>query len=219
MFNHWQRFACFTNYSLLDQTSARWTVIHSCRRLHKIPAHTFKELRNRPQRLLPSARRFRPSEPPIIAGFSASSTPRFEVGSAASTSTPKGPFVEASRLLCQAFRFRQHPLARPLPPLPAPCHRSDWRREARERILDIFVKCAISFFNKSLKSTLTPQSARRDAGQRRWVVPADATTRPPRPPYRPRVRQATDRAAGPQCGFFPRFQLHDGRSRTALVLP
>ena len=26
-----------------------------------------------------SARRFRPSEPPIIAGFSASSTPRFEV--------------------------------------------------------------------------------------------------------------------------------------------
>ncbi|ALJ27024.1 hypothetical protein AOT14_05790 [Stenotrophomonas acidaminiphila] len=68
-----------TNYSLLDQTSARWTVIHSCRRPHKIPAHTFKELRNRPQRLLPSARRFRPSEPPIIAGFSASSTPRFEV--------------------------------------------------------------------------------------------------------------------------------------------
>ena len=67
-----------TNYSLLDQTSARWTVIHSCRRPHKIPAHTFKELRNRPQRLLPSARRFRPSEPPIIAGFSASSTPRFE---------------------------------------------------------------------------------------------------------------------------------------------
>ncbi len=90
MFNHWQRFACFTNYSLLDQTSARWTVIHSCRRLHKIPAHTFKELRNRPQRLLPSARRFRPSEPPIIAGFSASSTPRFEVDSAASTPTPKG---------------------------------------------------------------------------------------------------------------------------------
>ncbi len=61
---------------------------------------------------------------------------------------PEGPFVEASRLLCQAFRFRQHPLARPLPPLPAPCHRSDWRREARERILDIFVKCAISFFQQ-----------------------------------------------------------------------
>lgn len=79
-----------TNYSLLDQTSARWTVIHSCRRPHKIPAHTFKELRNRPQRLLPSARRFRPSEPPIIAGFSASSTPRFEVRLRRSNRKPEG---------------------------------------------------------------------------------------------------------------------------------
>jgi len=79
-----------TNYSLLDQTSARWTVIHSCRRPHKIPAHTFKELRNRPQRLLPSARRFRPSEPPIIAGFSASSTPRFEVRLRHSSLKPVG---------------------------------------------------------------------------------------------------------------------------------
>ena len=51
----------------------------SCRRLHKIPAHTFKELRIGPQRLLRRLRRFRRSEPPIIAGFSASSTPRFEV--------------------------------------------------------------------------------------------------------------------------------------------
>ena len=79
-----------TNYSLLDQTSARWTVIHSCRRPHKIPAHTFKELRNRPQRLLPSARRFRPSEPPIIAGFSASSTPRVEVRLRRSNRKPEG---------------------------------------------------------------------------------------------------------------------------------
>ncbi|WP_221740419.1 hypothetical protein, partial [Stenotrophomonas sp. 278] len=61
-------------------------------------------------------RRFRRCEPPIIAGFSASSTPFFEghltevdvVADAASSLRPGGHFVEASRLLCQAFRFRQH---------------------------------------------------------------------------------------------------------------
>ena len=72
----WQRIACFkTIDSLLDQNVCKMDSHPSCRRPHKIPAHTFKELRNRPQRLLPSARRFRRSEPPIIAGFSASSTP------------------------------------------------------------------------------------------------------------------------------------------------
>ena len=75
----WQRIACFkTIDSLLDQNVCKMDSHPSCRRPHKIPAHTFKELRNRPQRLLPSAQRFRRSEPPIIAGFSASSTPFFK---------------------------------------------------------------------------------------------------------------------------------------------
>lgn len=47
----------------------------SCRRLHKIPAHTFKDLGKWPQRHSRVLRSFLRSEPPIIAGFSASSTP------------------------------------------------------------------------------------------------------------------------------------------------
>lgn len=47
----------------------------SCRRLHKIPAHTFKDPGKWPQRRSRVLRSFLRSEPPIIAGFSASSTP------------------------------------------------------------------------------------------------------------------------------------------------
>src|SRR5690606_32597754 len=39
----------------------------SCRRPHKLPAHTFKEPRSRPQRLPPLPRRFRRGEPLILA--------------------------------------------------------------------------------------------------------------------------------------------------------
>ena len=59
MLDRWQRFACFKTIDmLLDQTSARWTNHPSCRRLHKIPAHTVKELWSRPQRLPPCAPTF-----------------------------------------------------------------------------------------------------------------------------------------------------------------
>ena len=59
MLDRWQRFACFKTIDmLLDQTSARWTNHPSCRRLHKIPAHTVKELGSRPQRLSPCAPTF-----------------------------------------------------------------------------------------------------------------------------------------------------------------
>src|SRR5689334_4579792 len=59
MLDRWQRFACFKTIDmLLDQTSARWTNHPSCRRLHKIPAHTVKELGSRPQRLSPYAPTF-----------------------------------------------------------------------------------------------------------------------------------------------------------------
>ena len=47
----------------------------SCRRLHKIPAHTFKDPGKWPQRHSRVLRSFLRSEPPIIADFSASSTP------------------------------------------------------------------------------------------------------------------------------------------------
>jgi hypothetical protein len=59
MLDRWQRFACFETIDmLLDQTSARWTNHPSCRRLHKIPAHTVKERGSRPQRLPPCAPTF-----------------------------------------------------------------------------------------------------------------------------------------------------------------
>lgn len=69
----------------------------SCRRLHKIPAHTFKDPGKRPQRRSRVLRSFLRSEPPIIAGFSASSTPFFQgrltgvdvVADAASSLDPK----------------------------------------------------------------------------------------------------------------------------------
>ena len=68
--------------------------------------------------------------------------------------------VEASRLLWQPFRCRQHPVSRKLPPLRGCRHRSGGRREARERILDMFVKCAITFCACGAGSALAPDSAR-----------------------------------------------------------
>lgn len=47
----------------------------SCRRPHKLPAHTVKELREWPQRRPRVLRSFLRSEPPIVAGFSFPSTP------------------------------------------------------------------------------------------------------------------------------------------------
>src|SRR2546427_7898523 len=78
----------------------------SCRRLHKIPAHTFKDQGKWPQRRSRVLRSFLRSEPPIIAGFSASSTPFFKAVSPEWTLLPmllrrwaRRPFVVASRLL------------------------------------------------------------------------------------------------------------------------
>jgi len=60
-------------------------------------------------------RSFLRSEPPIIADFSASSTPFFKAVSPKWTLLPmllrrwtRGPSVVASRLLCRTFRVRQH---------------------------------------------------------------------------------------------------------------
>lgn len=87
----------------------------SCRRLHKIPAHTFKDPGKWPQRRSRVLRSFLRSEPPIIAGFSASSTPFFKAASPGWTLLPmllrrwtRRSFVVASRLLCRTFRVRQH---------------------------------------------------------------------------------------------------------------
>jgi len=86
----------------------------SCRRLHKIPAHTFKDRGKWPQRRSRVLRSFLRSEPPIIAGFSASSTPFFKAASPGWTLLPmplrrwtRRPFVVASRLLWQAFQLCQ----------------------------------------------------------------------------------------------------------------
>lgn len=117
MLDRWQRFACFETIDmLLDQTSARWTNHPSCRRLHKIPAHTVKERGSRPQRLPPYA----PTFPSLRAAhysrlFRFVNTlfrgPPHRSGRCCRCCLvvrPEGLFVEASRLLCQAFRFRQH---------------------------------------------------------------------------------------------------------------
>jgi hypothetical protein len=60
---------------LMNRTSARWTACPSCRRPHKSPAHTFKELEVGLSAFLRWPRRFRRGEPPIIAGFCSPSTP------------------------------------------------------------------------------------------------------------------------------------------------
>jgi len=117
MLDRWQRFACFKTIDmLLDQTSARWTNHPSCRRLHKIPAHTVKELGSRPQRLPPLA----PTFPSLRAAhysrlfrfvntlFRGPSHRSGRCCRCCFAVRPGGLFVEASRLLCQAFRFRQH---------------------------------------------------------------------------------------------------------------
>src|SRR2546427_5986469 len=77
----------------------------SCRRLHKIPAHTFKDQGKWPQRRSRVLRSFLRSEPPIIAGFSASSTPFFKAVSPEWTLLPmllrrwaRGPDRKSTRL-------------------------------------------------------------------------------------------------------------------------
>ena len=92
----------------------------SCRRLHKIPAHTVKELWNRPQRLLP----FAPTFPPLRAAhcrpayllrqhlFSRPFHRSETLLPMPLRRLPREAFVVASRLLCQAFRFRQHLLSK-----------------------------------------------------------------------------------------------------------
>jgi hypothetical protein len=91
MLDRWQRFACFKTIDmLLDQTSARWTYI--------LPAGAFtnylrilsKNLGVGLSAFLRVPRRFRRCEPPIIAGFSASSTPFFEVVPGEGTDQPEG---------------------------------------------------------------------------------------------------------------------------------
>jgi hypothetical protein len=113
MLDRWQRFACFKTIDmLLDQTSARWTIILPAGAFTKYLRILSKNLGVGLSAFLRVPRRFRRCEPPIIAGFSASSTPFFEeLSVSVGTDTYRSArrlFVEASRLLCQAFRFRQH---------------------------------------------------------------------------------------------------------------
>src|SRR2546425_577019 len=138
----------------------------SCRRLHKIPAHTFKDQGKWPQRRSRVLRSFLRSEPPIIAGFSASSTPFFKAVSPEWTLLPmllrrwaRGPFVVASRLLCRTFRVRQH--LRSIISfvgggvavrVPFPKKRC---AAARERILEILQISSSAFLHGDDRSTAT----------------------------------------------------------------
>ena len=140
----------------------------SCRRLHKIPAHTFKDPGKWPQRHSRVLRSFLRSEPPIIAGFSASSTPFFKAASPRWTLSPmllrrwtRGPFVVASRLLCRTFRVRQH--LRSIissggggVAVRVGGFRRSRRAAARERILEILQNSSTLFFRKMTEQRLRP---------------------------------------------------------------
>ena len=79
MLDRWQRFACFKTIDmLLDQTSARWTYILPAGAFTRYLRILSKNLGVGLSAFLRVPRRFRRCEPPIIAGFSASSTPSFE---------------------------------------------------------------------------------------------------------------------------------------------
>ena len=80
MLDRWQRFACFKTIDmLLDQTSARWTIILPAGAFTRYLRILSKNLGVGLSAFLRVPRRFRRCEPPIIADFSASSTPFFEV--------------------------------------------------------------------------------------------------------------------------------------------
>ena len=140
----------------------------SCRRLHKIPAHTFKDPGKWPQRRSRVLRSFLRSEPPIIAGFSASSTPFFKAASPEWALLPmllrrwtRRPFVVASRLLCRTFRVRQH--LRSIissggggVAVRVGGFRRSRRAAARERILEILQNSSTLFFRKMTEQYLRP---------------------------------------------------------------
>ena len=75
----WQRIACLLQLiHCLIKTSARWTVILPAGVLTRYLRILSKNLGIGLSAFFRRARRFRRSEPPIIAGFSASSTPFFK---------------------------------------------------------------------------------------------------------------------------------------------
>ena len=76
MLDRWQRFACFKAIDmLLDQTSARWTYILPAGAFTRYLRILSKNFGVGLSAFLRVPRRFRRCEPPIIADFSASSTP------------------------------------------------------------------------------------------------------------------------------------------------
>ena len=78
-------------------------------------------------------------------------------------------FVEASRLLWQAFCFRQHPVSRLVTSFLGVGHYCDRRREARRWILDIFVKIAITFCCRAANWGFEPELA-KCRGAWGWVL-------------------------------------------------
>jgi hypothetical protein len=79
MLDRWQRFACFKTIDmLLDQTSARWTIILPAGAFTRYLRILSKNFGVGLSAFLRVQRRFRRCEPPIIADFSASSTPFFK---------------------------------------------------------------------------------------------------------------------------------------------
>ena len=131
----------------------------SCRRLHKIPAHTVKELWSRPQRLPPCAPTF-PSlraahYSRLIRFVNTFFQGRFAVANRCCRCCfvvrPGGLFVEASRLLCQAFRFRQHLRSKKLKSCSFAVAALRWPlRRGRESMSpsSLFVKGVHDFFSR-----------------------------------------------------------------------
>jgi hypothetical protein len=96
---HLNRFVALARTSAMDSHPP-------ARRPHKSPAHTVKDLRNRPQRLVPSSSPKCPREPHMIHAFSGTSTPRegFFSLSGGGWNRVSGAATSAGRALCTGRR-------------------------------------------------------------------------------------------------------------------
>lgn len=161
----------------------------SCRRLHKIPAHTFKDQGKWPQRRSRVLRSFLRSEAAHYSRLFRFVNTFFKAVSPGWTLLPmllrrwtRRSFVVASRLLCRTFRVRQH--LRSIISfvgdgvavrVPFPKKRC---AAARERILEILQISSSAFLHADDRSTTTSGMAYARRSLRRCPRVARSTPQP-----------------------------------------
>ena len=135
----------------------------SCRRPHKLPAHTFKEQRNRPQRLHPC--------PDVSVEVSRTlcrlvlevSTPRCGVFIFPSA-WRRTAFVEVSRTLCRLFSDPSTPCEGPFVSVLFGCESSDSFPPREPPIIGGFRRTATPFFEGFSSGPAAVASRRRPVG-------------------------------------------------------